>query len=117
MSTKTYKQLADSDALYAAAEKESRAPFVQAEAELSPITKRCLTRAAYVHSELLGVDRGAWVLLNLAALEARWKATGGAWPPDEDEFRMFGFSQYGLEDAQREEWSREFGSNYDRERY
>lgn len=84
-------------------------------AELKPIQTRALVRPRYVHRELLGVDRGTWVLLNIGALERRYRALGPVVPFDENDFRRFCFSQYDAECVQRERFKREFGSSYDRE--
>lgn len=95
-------------------------PFVQAEAEFSPITKRALTRPNYAHRELLGVDADTWIELNRDALISRWLQTGDTSGADnglddKEEWQLFCICQYELECGQKEEFAREFGSNYDSE--
>ena len=80
------------------------------------ITTRAIRRPRYVHRELLGVDRGSWVLINLPTLEDWYRALATATDEfDDDEFRRFCWTQYDLECSEKERFEREYGSNYDRE--
>lgn len=80
-------------------------------ARLQPITTKAMTRPSYGHRELLGFDRGTWVLVNLPALEDRYRACGTGDQFSEDEFRRFCWVQYDLECAEKEDFKDQFRSH------